>query len=230
MASPSPIAIDRCSTISASRITKGAITALIGPSGVGKSTIVDLLVGLYQPTAGMIRADGRDLRQFDIDLWRHDIGYIPQEVLLFHDTVRNNVTLYDHGVSDEAVLAALDAAGAAEFVREVRAGPGHGCRRARHPSVGRAAAAHLDRPGAAAPAAPPDPGRSHHRPRPRDRMGDLRPCARSCARRRGLPCWRSRTSPPGRRRRTRSTGSRGGAACPIVPPGRRLPDLADSAA
>ena len=110
------------------RITKGAITALIGPSGVGKSTIVDLLVGLYQPTAGMIRADGRDLRQFDIDLWRHDIGYIPQEVLLFHDSVRNNVTLYDHGVSDEAVLAALDAAGAADFVREVRSGPGHGCR------------------------------------------------------------------------------------------------------
>ena len=100
------------------KINKGNITALIGPSGVGKSTIVDLVVGLYQPTSGEILADGRDLRQVDIDRWRHEIGYIPQEVLLFHDTIRNNVTLYDHAVTDEAVLAALEAAGAADFVRE----------------------------------------------------------------------------------------------------------------
>ena len=98
------------------RIPTGAITALIGQSGVGKSTIVDLLVGLYQPQGGAIRVDGVDLSELDIALWRRDIGYIPQEVLLFHDTIRNNVTLYEDGISDEAVMHALTAAGAREFV------------------------------------------------------------------------------------------------------------------
>lgn len=98
------------------RIPTGAITALIGQSGVGKSTIVDLLVGLYQPQSGAIRVDGVDLSELDIALWRRDIGYIPQEVLLFHDTIRNNVTLYEDGISDEAVMHALTAAGAREFV------------------------------------------------------------------------------------------------------------------
>jgi len=98
------------------RIPTGAITALIGQSGVGKSTIVDLLVGLYQPQSGAIRVDGVDLSEIDIALWRQDIGYIPQEVLLFHDTIRHNVTLYEEGISDDAVMQALTAAGARDFV------------------------------------------------------------------------------------------------------------------
>jgi ATP-binding cassette subfamily C protein len=104
------------------RVPSGEITALIGPSGVGKSTIVDLLVGLYQPSDGMIRVDGTDLQQINLAQWRRDIGYIPQEVLLFHDTVRHNVTLFEEGISDEVVMAALAAAGASEFVIESRQG------------------------------------------------------------------------------------------------------------
>ncbi len=104
------------------RIPAGEITALIGPSGVGKSTIVDLLVGLYQPHGGAIRVDGADLLQIDLDQWRRDIGYIPQEVLLFHDSVRYNVTLFEDGITDEAVMEALDAAGAADFVTSSRQG------------------------------------------------------------------------------------------------------------
>jgi ATP-binding cassette subfamily C protein len=100
------------------RIGRGEITTLIGPSGVGKSTVVDLLVGLYQPAAGMIRVDGTDLRELDLDEWRQTIGYIPQEVLLFNDSVRHNVTLYEGGVTDAEVLQALEAAGASEFVAE----------------------------------------------------------------------------------------------------------------
>ena len=103
-------------------IPVGGITALVGPSGVGKSTVVDLLVGLYQPSAGVIRVDGVDLRDLDLAAWRHGIGYIPQEVLLFHDTVRNNVTLYEGGFSDEEVMAALAAAGAKTFVDETGTG------------------------------------------------------------------------------------------------------------
>jgi ATP-binding cassette subfamily C protein len=100
-------------------IPTGAITAIVGPSGVGKSTIVDLLLGLYRPNAGAVRVDGIDLRDIDLTAWRHGIGYVPQEVLLFHDTVRHNVTLYEEGIPDESVVEALKAAGAWGFVREM---------------------------------------------------------------------------------------------------------------
>ena len=139
------------------RIPRGAITALVGQSGVGKSTIVDLLVGLYQPRSGTIRIDGIDLRQVDIGLWRKDIGYIPQEVLLFHDSIRNNVTLYEEGFSDEDVMAALTAAGAREFVSCNQRGAGHRGRGARQPSFRGTAAADLDRPGTPSPPKHPHP-------------------------------------------------------------------------
>ena len=97
-------------------IPAGKVTAIVGPSGVGKSTIVDLLVGLYTPGAGAIRVDGVDLRTLDLALWRRGIGYVPQEVLLFHDTIERNVTLYEDGVPAERVVGALRAAGLWGFV------------------------------------------------------------------------------------------------------------------
>ncbi|HEX6010241.1 MAG TPA: ABC transporter ATP-binding protein [Geminicoccaceae bacterium] len=100
----------------------GRITALVGPSGVGKSTMVDLLVGLYEPQTGAVRVDGIDLRDIDLTAWRHEIGYVPQEVLLFHDTILNNVTLYEDDVPEEAVVRALQAAGAWGFVAELPEG------------------------------------------------------------------------------------------------------------
>jgi ATP-binding cassette subfamily C protein len=92
-------------------IPTGQITAIVGPSGVGKSTIVDLLVGLYAPERGAIRVDGTDLRELDLAAWRRGIGYVPQEVLLFHDTIERNVTLYEDGVPAADVVEALQAAG-----------------------------------------------------------------------------------------------------------------------
>ena len=100
-------------------IAAGTITALVGPSGVGKSTLVDLMVGLYQPTTGAVRVDGTDLQVLDLTAWRRGIGYVPQEVLLFHDTVRNNVTLLEPDIAEEAVIRALRAAGAWDFVTEL---------------------------------------------------------------------------------------------------------------
>ena len=138
-----------------------------GPSGVGKSTIVDLLVGLYQPAAG---ADPGRRRRPARDRPRprggKSIGYVPQEVLLFHDTVRSNVTLYEEGVTDEAVLRALDGGRRRGIRGRAAAGARHRGRRARQPALGRPAPADLDRPRPAARAAPADPGRGHHRPRP----------------------------------------------------------------
>lgn len=100
-------------------ISHGSITALAGPSGVGKSTTVDLLAGLYEPLAGHIRIDGVDLRELDLQRWRHLLGYVPQEVTLFHDTVFRNVSLWEEGASEADVIEALQVAGAWSFVSEL---------------------------------------------------------------------------------------------------------------
>ena len=97
-------------------IPAGALTCLVGESGSGKTTVTDLVMGLVRPTAGAVKVDGTDLRDIDLAAWRHQIGYVPQETLLLHDTVRRNVTLGEAGVSDEAVEEALRAAGAWDFV------------------------------------------------------------------------------------------------------------------
>ena len=100
-------------------IPRGGITALAGPSGVGKSTTFDLLAGLYQPLAGHIRIDGVDLSELDLQRWRHMLGYVPQEVTLFHDTVFRNVSLWEDGASEADVINALQVAGAWPFVCEL---------------------------------------------------------------------------------------------------------------
>jgi ATP-binding cassette, subfamily C, bacterial len=98
------------------QIPAGALVAVIGPSGSGKTTLVDLVLGLYQPQRGKLRVDGIPLEEIDIYAWRAKIGYVPQELLLFHDSVRRNVTLGDPSLSDADVEEALRAAGAWHFV------------------------------------------------------------------------------------------------------------------
>ena len=99
-------------------IPRGQITSLVGPSGVGKSTIVDLIVGLHRPLAGAIRIDGTDLNEVELQSWRSMIGYVPQEVTLFHDTIFHNVSLWDEKVTEEEVETALRLAGAWAFVQD----------------------------------------------------------------------------------------------------------------
>jgi ATP-binding cassette subfamily C protein len=97
-------------------IPAGSFSALVGPSGAGKTTILDLIVGLVRPQQGRVLVDDVDVGDLDIRAWRRMIGYVPQENLLLHDTVAANVTLGDAGLGPADVEYALRSAGAWDFV------------------------------------------------------------------------------------------------------------------
>jgi ATP-binding cassette subfamily C protein len=103
-------------------IPAGMITAIAGPSGSGKTTVVDLVIGLLRPQEGEIWIDDTPFAQANLISWRHMIGYIPQETLLLHDTVLNNVTLGDSELSEDDAITALRAAGSWEFVKSLPKG------------------------------------------------------------------------------------------------------------
>lgn len=100
----------------------GTITTLVGESGSGKTTTADLILGLFEPKSGRVTLDGMPLSEIDIGQWRSMVGYVPQEILLFNDTIRMNVTLGDPKFTDEQVVDALERAGAMRFIRELPEG------------------------------------------------------------------------------------------------------------
>jgi ATP-binding cassette subfamily C protein len=100
-------------------VPAGSFTAIMGPSGAGKTTIADLIIGLLRPQRGEILIDNLPLEQVDLRQWRRMIGYVPQESFLLHETVLWNVTLGDPEVNEADAEAALRAAGAWEFVAEL---------------------------------------------------------------------------------------------------------------
>jgi ATP-binding cassette subfamily C protein len=101
---------------------KGSITVLTGPSGSGKTTISDLLIGFRTPDSGQVLIDDRPLHEFALREWRTMIGYVPQELVLFHDSVFSNIALGDPKIGKIEVRAALKAAGALEFVESMPEG------------------------------------------------------------------------------------------------------------
>ena len=103
-------------------VAAGAITAVTGASGAGKTTIADLILGLMSPAAGTIRLDDVPLTSVDIIQWREMVGYVPQDVILFHDTVMANVTLGDAAYSAADVEAALKSVDALDFVGQLPQG------------------------------------------------------------------------------------------------------------
>jgi ATP-binding cassette, subfamily B, bacterial MsbA len=100
------------------KIRKGEIVALVGPSGGGKSTLVNLIPRFYDPSSGLVSIDGSDLRDLDIRSLREKIGLVTQETLLFNDTVRANIC-YGHTDADEEQLISVSkAANAHMFIKE----------------------------------------------------------------------------------------------------------------
>jgi ATP-binding cassette, subfamily C, bacterial len=103
-------------------VPAGGIAVLTGASGAGKTTLVDLALGLHRPQAGRVLVDGVDLAEIDLQAWRALVGYVPQELVLFHGTVRENVTLGDGAHDGRDVEEALRLAGADRFVAELPEG------------------------------------------------------------------------------------------------------------
>ena len=95
---------------------RGAITALVGPTGSGKSTLANLLVRFFHPTSGGIVVNGIALEALDLAAWRRKIGYVPQDVFLFNESVRQNIALWDEAMAQEQVEWAARLAQLHEFV------------------------------------------------------------------------------------------------------------------
>ena len=99
-------------------INKGEVVAMVGPSGSGKSTIADLIPRFYDVSRGTIRIDGHDIRETTLASIRGNMGIVTQEVILFNDTIRNNIAYGQPNVSEEAIRQAADAANATTFIEE----------------------------------------------------------------------------------------------------------------
>ncbi|WP_043972622.1 thiol reductant ABC exporter subunit CydD [Streptomyces microflavus] len=100
-------------------VEPGETVALVGPSGVGKSTLLNVVLGFAVPDEGRVRVGGRDLAELDPERWRSRIAWVPQRPHLFAGTIAENVRLARPDADDAAVVAALRDAGAYDFVAEL---------------------------------------------------------------------------------------------------------------
>ncbi|MGW3931564.1 thiol reductant ABC exporter subunit CydD [Streptomyces microflavus] len=100
-------------------VEPGETVALVGPSGVGKSTLLNVVLGFAVPDEGRVRVGGRDLAELDPERWRSRIAWVPQRPHLFAGTIAENVRLARPDADDAAVVTALRDAGAYDFVAEL---------------------------------------------------------------------------------------------------------------
>lgn len=97
-------------------VSSGRKIALVGYSGAGKSTIVQLLMRYYQPQGGRISVDGQNIKTFDITAYRQNIAVVPQEVMLFGGTIRENIAYGKPNATEQEIMEAARKANALEFI------------------------------------------------------------------------------------------------------------------
>jgi subfamily B ATP-binding cassette protein MsbA len=97
-------------------VASGELVAIVGPTGAGKTTMMNLIHRFYEPTEGRIRVDGMDLRQVTLDSWYRQIALVPQETILFGGTILDNIRYGRSDATEEAVREASRAAHAHDFI------------------------------------------------------------------------------------------------------------------
>ncbi len=103
-------------------IRKGEMIGVIGPSGVGKTTLVDLLLRLFEIGGGAILLDGKNISEINLKEWRRNIGYVSQDIFLKNTTIEHNIKFYDDLVSDERMAEAAKMVGIYDFIMSLPAG------------------------------------------------------------------------------------------------------------
>jgi ATP-binding cassette subfamily C protein len=111
-------ALDRVSF----RIPVGQVVGFVGPSGAGKTTLIDTVLGLVVPAEGEVKIGEVALRDLDLRAWRHKVGYVSQETFLFHDTIANNIRWNAPDIPMKEVESAAHAAGLESFIANLPAG------------------------------------------------------------------------------------------------------------
>ena len=103
-------------------ISPGEFLGVAGPSGAGKTTLADLLVGLYPPQQGRVTVAGKSLAGAVLAAWQHGVSYVSQDPFLFHDTLRRNLAWAAPEATEAEMWEALAIAGADQLVRRMQAG------------------------------------------------------------------------------------------------------------
>ncbi len=113
---------DRVLTNASFVIPPRGVTVMTGPSGAGKTTTADLILGLYRPAQGRILVDKHSLDAIDLSEWRRSIGYVPQDPVMFNGSVLDNIQLFDSRISQDDIVWALKTARAWNFVNDMSNG------------------------------------------------------------------------------------------------------------
>ena len=100
-------------------INKGEMIGIIGPSGAGKTTLVDILLGLFPIGSGEILLDGKNISETSKKSWRNNVGYVSQDTFLLNDTIKNNIRFYDNRILNGDILEAIKLANISDFIEQL---------------------------------------------------------------------------------------------------------------
>lgn len=103
-------------------VLPGQTVALVGATGAGKSSIINLLSRFYDINKGIIKVDGRDIHDYDLRALRKNIGVVLQDVFLFSDSIKNNITLGNDDITEQQIMEAAELVGAREFIERLPGG------------------------------------------------------------------------------------------------------------